>query len=49
MILFPTEDMLSSRGIDPLREEIEKLDINNMTPLQAMEALYRLKKRTDDR
>ncbi|MCU0799156.1 MAG: DNA mismatch repair protein MutS [Candidatus Thermoplasmatota archaeon] len=49
MILFPTEDMLSSQGIDPIREEIEKLDINNMTPLQAMEALYKLKKRTDDR
>jgi DNA mismatch repair protein MutS len=43
-ILFPTEDMLRSQGIDPIREEIEKLDINNMTPLQALEALYRLKK-----
>lgn len=45
MVLFPTEEMLASRADDPLRDDLEKLDINNLTPLQAMEALYRLKKR----
>jgi hypothetical protein len=48
MVLFPTEEMLGYQGLDPIREELEKIDLNNMTPLQAMEALYKLKKRTND-
>ncbi|MFO8050875.1 MAG: DNA mismatch repair protein MutS [Thermoplasmatota archaeon] len=48
MVLFPTNDIIASREEDPVLEELKRLDPNNMTPIQALEALYRLKKKTED-
>ncbi|MBN1389819.1 MAG: DNA mismatch repair protein MutS [Candidatus Thermoplasmatota archaeon] len=48
MVLFPTEEMLQPPGDDPVMEEIRSLDPNNMTPMQALEAIYKLKKRLEE-
>ncbi|MBN1538584.1 MAG: DNA mismatch repair protein MutS [Candidatus Thermoplasmatota archaeon] len=48
MVLFPTEDMLIGRHEDPMLDEIRSMDPNNMTPMQALEAVYRLKKRMEE-
>ncbi len=45
MVLFPTEEMLAPKVEDPLIDEIKSMDPANMTPLQALEAIYKLKKR----
>lgn len=49
MVLFPTDDMNSALEEDPVVGELRNMDPNNMTPLQALEALYRLKKKMEDR
>jgi len=48
MVLFPTQDMLAPGEDDPVLDEIRGLDPNNLTPLQALELLYRLKKRLEE-
>ena len=47
MVLFPTEEMLSSEDEHPVLSELSRMDPNNMSPLQALEALYKLKKELD--
>ena len=49
MVLFPTREMIESQGDDPVLEELRNIDPNNLTPLQALEALYRLHKRLQER
>ena len=34
----------SSDGVDPLREEFQKVNPDELTPREALELLYRLKK-----
>ncbi len=48
MVLFPTNEMLVPREEDPLVEEIKDLDPNNLTPMQALEAIYRLKRKLEE-
>ncbi|MGA1873560.1 MAG: DNA mismatch repair protein MutS [Thermoplasmatota archaeon] len=48
MVLFPTDEMLALPEDDPVLEELRSLDPNNMTPMQALEAIYKLKKRLED-
>ncbi|MFW3146004.1 MAG: DNA mismatch repair protein MutS [Thermoplasmatota archaeon] len=48
MVLFPTQEMMAPREEDPVLGELKRLDPNNMTPMQALETLYRLKKRTEE-
>ncbi|MGA1866846.1 MAG: DNA mismatch repair protein MutS, partial [Thermoplasmatota archaeon] len=48
MVLFPTEDMLAQQHEDPVIDEVRSLDPNNMTPIQALETIYRLKKRLEE-
>ena len=48
MVLFPTEEMLGAHRSDPVKDELERLDPNNMTPLEALEALYRLRKKLSE-
>jgi len=48
MVLFPTEDMVRTIGEDPLREELRRIDPNNVTPMQALELLYRLRKKASE-
>jgi DNA mismatch repair protein MutS len=42
MVLFPTGEPPRP---DPLADDLDGLDPNNMTPMEALEALYRLKKK----
>jgi DNA mismatch repair protein MutS len=48
MVLFPTEEMLAPAAEDPVLDEIRSLDPNNLTPMQALEVLYRLKRKLED-
>lgn len=48
MVLFPTNDMMAPKEEDPVVEELRSIDPNNLTPLQALEAIYRLKKRLEE-
>ncbi|MGA1821351.1 MAG: DNA mismatch repair protein MutS [Thermoplasmatota archaeon] len=45
MVLFPTEETAEAVRENPVLEELRNLDLDNMTPLQAMEAVYRLRKK----
>jgi DNA mismatch repair ATPase MutS len=40
--------MVAPREEDPVLEELRSIDPNNLTPLQALEAIYRLKKRLEE-
>ncbi|MGA1820755.1 MAG: DNA mismatch repair protein MutS, partial [Thermoplasmatota archaeon] len=48
MVLFPTEEMLAPPEEDPVLDEIRSLDPNNMTPMEALEVLYKLRKRLEE-
>jgi DNA mismatch repair protein MutS len=48
MVLFPTEEMLAGPEQDPLLDEIRSMDPNNMTPIEALEAIYKIKKRMEE-
>ncbi len=48
MVLFPTEEMLAGPEEDPMIDDIRSMDPNNMTPMDALEAIYKLKKRMED-
>ncbi|MCS7040066.1 MAG: hypothetical protein NZP34_10710, partial [Caldilineales bacterium] len=41
----PVQLALFQEGPDPIRQEIEKLDINTMTPLEALNFLYALQQK----
>jgi DNA mismatch repair protein MutS len=41
MVLFPTDEPVRT---DPIREELQRIDPNNLTPMQALEMLYKLRK-----
>jgi DNA mismatch repair protein MutS len=47
MVLFPTDEMTDAPE-DPIIREIRRLDPANMTPLQALETLYRIRRRLDN-
>jgi DNA mismatch repair protein MutS len=48
MVLFPTEEMLAGPEEDPVIDDIRSMDPNNMTPIEALEAIYKLKKRLEE-
>ncbi|MGA1793689.1 MAG: DNA mismatch repair protein MutS [Thermoplasmatota archaeon] len=48
MVLFPTKEMLAPPDEDPILDDIRSLDPNNMTPMEALEAIYKLKKRMEE-
>jgi DNA mismatch repair protein MutS len=48
MVLFPTEEMMAGPQEDPVIDEIRSIDPNNLTPMEALEAIYRLKKRLEE-
>ncbi len=48
MVLFPTEEMLAPKEEDPVIDELRSLDPNNLSPMQALELLYRLKRKLED-
>jgi DNA mismatch repair protein MutS len=48
MVLFPTEEMLAGPVEDPVIDDIRSIDPNNMTPLEALEAIYKLKKKLEE-
>ena len=48
LMLFDPEGSAPAEK-DPVVEELEKLDINNMTPMDALNKLYELKKKTGDK
>lgn len=47
MVLFPTEEMLAPGEEGPVMDELRSLDPNNLTPMQALEILYKLKRRLE--
>jgi hypothetical protein len=40
--------MLAGPEEDPMIDEIRSMDPNNMTPIEALEAIYKLKKRLEE-
>lgn len=48
MVLFPTDEMLAPAEDDPIIDELRNLDPNNLTPMQALEAVYKLKKQLEE-
>lgn len=45
MVLFPTDEMVDARTESPVLDELKNIDVDNMTPLQALEEIYRLRKK----